>query len=129
MSKCGTGPTAAACIKESLHILRLTGDTVPYNVCRNFEWQLCAAQGKLPGQASGTIVFAEAPGSLDFGSLLPLGRHHTYSSNLVFYLEVCFYSRICANGHELFKLQVGQPWRCDLDEAAFWELSGVIVQP
>eukprot|EP00966_Prymnesium_polylepis_P238653 5519330-Prymnesium_polylepis.2 len=28
------------CVKASLNILSLYGDRVPYNVCRNLEWQV-----------------------------------------------------------------------------------------
>ena len=47
----GSGDHAWACIKASLNILSLYGDRVPYNICRNLEWQVCAAKGLLPGQA------------------------------------------------------------------------------
>ena len=38
---------------------------VPYNLCRNLEWQVCAAKGKLPGQGGRGIRFAIEPGRLD----------------------------------------------------------------
>ena len=51
---------AESCIKQNLNILSLFGQQVPYNMCRNLEWQICAASGRLPGQGSNTIIFAVA---------------------------------------------------------------------
>ena len=61
---------ARECVLASRNILLLFGDNVHntgagYNSCRNFEWQMCAARGKLPGQRSPTLIFARAPGTLD----------------------------------------------------------------
>ena len=33
------------CRGANLNILQLLGNRVPYNTCRNFEWQMCAAKG------------------------------------------------------------------------------------
>ena len=67
---------AGNCIQANLNILSLFGERVPYNSCRNLEWQVCAALGKLPGQRSRKILFATAPGSLDPSpkSPLPFGQ-------------------------------------------------------
>ena len=44
----------------------LFGSRVPYNVCRNLEWQRRAqSDGRLPGQGSAGIRFAKAPRTLD----------------------------------------------------------------
>lgn len=56
---------AGMCINANLNILSLYGDAVPYNICRNLEWQVCAAKGLLPGQNSPVMVFARAPKTLD----------------------------------------------------------------
>lgn len=54
------------CMLANLNILNLVAGKVPYNLCRNLEWQVCAAEGKLPGQPrSGEMLFANAPGVLD----------------------------------------------------------------
>ena len=37
----------AKCAAASFNILTLNGGLYPYNICRNLEWQGCAAQGKL----------------------------------------------------------------------------------
>lgn len=41
---------AQSCIRRNVNILSLYGSQVPYNICRNTEWQICAAKGTLPGQ-------------------------------------------------------------------------------
>ena len=63
---------ATRCVAANLNILSLYGDRLPYNICRNLEWQMCAAQGKLPGQGTNldgtrdrTIKFAKAPRELE----------------------------------------------------------------
>ena len=54
------------CMIANMNILNLVAGKVPYNLCRNLEWQVCAARGLLPGQPhSGSMIFANAPGSLD----------------------------------------------------------------
>lgn len=103
-----------------------------YNSCRNFEWQMCAALGKLRGQTTRTIVFAAAPATLEVDGTRPLGRCGGfapagcqplgYSNDDIFFLEVCIYSLVCSNRDELFLLRAGQPFTCQLDEAGFWRL-------
>ncbi len=69
----GAGAHAERCVKANLNILSLHGERLPYNICRNLEWQTCAAQGKLPGQGTSkldgtldrTIKFAKAPRTLE----------------------------------------------------------------
>ena len=68
----GAGAHAERCVKANLNILSLHGERLPYNICRNLEWQTCAALGKLPGQGtkldgtfSRTIKFAKAPNTLE----------------------------------------------------------------
>jgi hypothetical protein len=56
---------AKQCVLKNLNILSLYGFSTPYNLCRNLEWQLCAAMGKLPGQRSRTILFSLPPNQLD----------------------------------------------------------------
>jgi len=36
----GSGQHAAACVMANVNILSLYGDRIPYNICRNFEWQV-----------------------------------------------------------------------------------------
>lgn len=61
---------ARVCLAANRNILNVIGGRVPYNLCRNLEWQVCAALGRLPGQ-EGTarrMYFADAPGQLDVRS-------------------------------------------------------------
>ena len=51
-------------MRANVNILSLYGDKIPYNTCRNIEWQMCAARGSLPGQRSRKIRFAKAPSTL-----------------------------------------------------------------
>ena len=41
---------AANCVRANRNIFSLYGERIPFNICRNLEWMVCAAQGKLPGQ-------------------------------------------------------------------------------
>ncbi|KAL3907194.1 MAG: hypothetical protein SGPRY_010266, partial [Prymnesium sp.] len=44
-------PHVQYCTQANFNLLNLVDeDKVPYNMCRNLEWQMCAAQGHLPGQ-------------------------------------------------------------------------------
>ena len=96
----------ASCVRANVNILALFGTEIPYNLCRNFEWQLCAAMGKLPGQGSTMIRFAVAPRGLQIdgprglgscGGYVPLGvencPHRGYASSDIFFLEVRCSSR------------------------------------
>ena len=79
-----------ACVHANVNILSLYGKKVPYNICRNVEWQLCAAKGTLPGQAGEwleqgrlragrKIRFAFPPGELEpTGNFKPLGACEGY---------------------------------------------------
>lgn len=121
------------CITSNLNILSLY-PPAQYNICRNYEWQVCAARGWLPGQGGNAIVFAYPPGSLVLnGGPHPLGScnsyapegcgRNAYGSGDIFYLEVCLFNTICKNGHELFAMhRVGRngltpEFRCQLDQA------------
>lgn len=53
------------------------------------------------------------------GAKLPERRITGYATDSIYFLEVCMYSHICSNGDELFKLKVGDEWRCQFDETAF----------
>ena len=47
----------------------------------------------------------------------------------IFFLEVCLFNQICSNGHELFRLQIGQHWQCHFDEERFDELRRILLEP
>ena len=130
-------PHANNCIRSNLNILSLYDGT--YNICRNLEWMVCAAKGKLPGQRTDTILFAKAPKELDpspVGSK-PFGRcsgfrepEHPelngcdvgYATDDIFYLETCIYNQICDNHDELFRLRVGKPFHCQLNQTKYIEM-------
>ena len=40
----------------------------------------------------------------------------------VYYLEVCVYSQMCSNREELFRLNIGDVWRCEMDQVGYNEL-------
>jgi len=133
---------ARNCIQSRHNILMLFGNNVHgtgsgYNSCRNLEWQMCAAMGKLPGQQTPTIVFAHAPASLDTHGRRPLGRcggYHPngcpprgYSNDDIFFMEVCAYSLVCANRNELFKLRAEQPFTCQVSQQGFRKLQALLT--
>ena len=109
-------PTAGrSCIESNINILNLVGGRVPYNLCRNLEWQVCAARGALPGQGGRTIRFAVAPSELrPAGGSKPLSQcggwrpadppegGYGFANDDIFYLEVCVFAQICANGADIF---------------------------
>lgn len=131
------------CIRANHNILSLYGDAIPYNVCRNLEWQVCAAKGTLPGQARraldrGDIVFAVAPGTLHpYGGAHPIGSctgYHPagcgdvgYASSDIFFLESCVYSTMCSNRDELFELQPGATWQCEIERDGFMRLRDSLI--
>jgi hypothetical protein len=108
---------AHGCVEASLNVMRVAQG---WDMCMNLAWLLCATRGKLPG-GNNTIYFAVAPGSLrnDDGALL--NRGGWYHSGMVFFLEVCLLQTVCRNGEELLNLQRGQPFVCDVGDAAYRE--------
>jgi len=135
---------ARSCVDHSRNILMLFGNNVHntgagYNSCRNLEWQMCAAMGKLPGQRSQTIIFAKAPRTLDANGNRALNRcggyspqgcgRHAYSNDDIYFLEVCMFSKICANNWELFQINDGNWFRCQISETGFRELQAYLLSP
>ena len=123
-----------ASVLRNVNILSLYPPAV-YNTCQNFEWQVCAARGMLPGQGGRRIRFAFRPRDLDpvegphpLGSCEgyhPAGCYNKgYASSDIFYLEVCIFNEICENGEELFHLNVGEDWQCRLSDQGFARLKG-----
>ena len=55
---------AKSSIAAGINILNMVGRRVPWNMCRNLEWLVCAAQGRLPAQSTGAVRFATLPGDL-----------------------------------------------------------------
>ena len=135
------GQHARRCVEANANILSLYGNEIPYNICRNLEWQVCAARGWLPGQHTDAIRFAIAPNDLRpydnswkpigwCGGYTPEGCHDRgYASSDIFYLESCVYSMMCSNREELWNLEADEDFHCQLDPAGFdqmrdWLLGG-----
>ena len=132
---------AGHCIAANLNILSLYGNRVPYNICCNLEWQVCASLGKLPGQTSPQILFSKAPSELDPGpsSAKPFGQcrgwrdaegscEGAYATDSIFFLEVCVFNQICANSDELWTLAAGQPFTCNLNRSRFDALQQMLIE-
>lgn len=127
------------CVEASQNILSLYGKRIPYNLCRNLEWQICAAKGMLPGQGGFGIRFATAPKRLHTRGNKPFGQcggwtptgecNGGYATDDIYFLEICLLNQLCTNNHELFDLEVGQFFVCQLDEARFWELKEILLTP
>ena len=131
---------ARNCIAANLNILSLYGERVPYNICRNLEWMVCAAGGKLPGQLTPQIVFSWAPRRLDPGpeSAKPFGQcrgwrdkegscEGGYATDDIYFLESCLFNQLCDNRDELWRLDAGEPWECRLNGTRFDELREMLV--
>lgn len=43
-------------------------------------------------------------------------------------MEACFYSMMCRNRDELWALEAGQEWRCEMDWAGFARLALLILK-
>lgn len=115
---------------------------VEYNVCRNLEWQVCAAKGRLPGQGGRTIKFAIPPGRKNGLKHRPLAGCHGwtptrcryarncgYANDDIFYLEICIFNQICTNGDALFHLAAGDAFACEFNAGRFRELQRILLEP
>ena len=133
---------AERCVEANLNILSLFGQQVPYNICRNLEWQVCAANGLLPGQGGKSIKFAKAPKTLDLRwrsrlgvcsgwvpNSRPSAGFYGYATDDIFYLEACLFNEICANKEELFALEVGEAFACEFYVEGFLELQKLLTTP
>ena len=126
------------CDGAKYNILRLFSNQLKYNTCRNFEWQVCAAQGKLRSQAGNTIKFAVAPKDMDLHGDPPFGccngwtdtacsLETGFANDDIYYLEVCLFSMICANRKELFEVDALDDFACSFDAAGFDRLRDLLV--
>jgi len=135
---------AGSCLNSNHNILSLYGKRVQYNLCRNLEWQVCAALGKLPGQGGFGMRFSYRPADLDVYGWKPLWQCHGfrepdawerdpgcgdgYATDDIFFLEVCLLNQICANSEELFTLQVGDFFVCDFRNELMDELAAILTE-
>ena len=120
------------------NILQLFG-RVPYNTCRNFEWQMCAAKGFLGSQASKRMVFAHAPKDVWMDGWPPFDQCHgftdtggcnrwtQFANDDIYPLEVCLFSQVCKNDDELFSIEAGQPFVCEIDVPGFRYLQAMLM--
>ena len=132
---------AEPCIRSNYNILSLYGNEIPYNICRNAEWQICGAKGTLPGQGTrvpGAIKFAKAPKDLDTErGPYPLGScnsyhprgcgNHGYASSDIFYMEVCLYDQMCNTRDSLWTVEAGEEWVCHMEWSDFAQLRDWLV--
>ena len=126
-------------MRSSLNILSLYGDRLPYNVCRNLEWQICAANGLVPGQGSRIMKFAKAPNTLDVSHLgechgwgprdRPSDFIFGYATADIFFLEVCLFNQVCRNHAALFALRQDEAFECDFSPSRFAELQQLLTSP
>ena len=116
---------ADACIRAGTNVLRLKSG---WTMCLNLKWQICAVKGLLHGQnGQGRIHFAPAPNTLRLdGKPSPArqgGRGVGIIEEDVFYLEICVFAHVCENGADIFTLEEGALFDCQLSEARFRELA------
>ena len=53
---------------------------------------------------------------------------HVASSD-IFFLEACFYSMMCSNRDQLFWVEPGADWECNLDRRGFERMRDMILRP
>jgi hypothetical protein len=127
-----------SCDWANVNILALFGGT-PYNTCRNFEWQMCAVRGLLNWQGGGNIAFARAPKTMWLDGYPPFGHcsgwtdapcndQIGFANDDIFYLEVCLFSQVCKNNAQMFQLEVGENFFCDLDVDGFNNLKRILLE-
>lgn len=137
---------AHRCRQIGLNILNLATGRVPFNMCRNLEWLVCAGQGRLPGQSGPNIRFAPAPKQLEPSPLKgsrplghcggwhptapPDGGYYGYANDDIYFLEVCLLSYLCKNGAEVFKVQsVEDVFTCVFSFTRLAELESLLRAP
>ena len=132
---------ASSCMMANFSILSLHNERVmPYNGCRNIEWLVCAAMGRLHRQqhirlAVNVLALTPLLGVHRIGGIggytgPKVRMHTTYSTDDAFYLELCLLGHICTNGHLLFSPQTAKTFRfqCNFSAAKLAELEPLIRQ-
>ena len=133
---------AHVCRRANLNILNLLAQRVPYNLCRNLEWQVCAARGLLPGQGGAKIRLSFPPARLDpegerplgqcrgwHPDRLPAGGLYGFTNDDIYYLEVCLYNHMCTNGRELFRMGADDDFVCRFSPTRFAALQVILTAP
>ena len=134
------------CVAAGYNILNLNSPRVPYNLCRNLEWQVCSAKNLIPAQGDSAVLFATSPSSLEpNGVERPVGKcagwrpdgndvpdgGFGYANDDIFYLEACLFNQLCTNGADIFDDVNWQkvPFRCDFSADRFHELERILSEP
>ena len=95
----------------------------------------------LTRQSSRKIVFARAPksvrldGSPPFGACSGFTDKHCdsqwdigFANDDIYYLEICLYSQVCTNGHDLFSVDPGRAFVCEFSESGFRRIQQMLVE-
>merc|ERR1711998_166742 len=107
---------AETCFKAGFNILRLA---LGWDMCMNFEWEMCALQGKLPGQKDSTIRFAAPPRMMQKGYWSHPAKDRQALSDDVTFAEVFIMYTLCANRADLFTVNAVEPFNCNVDAVAY----------
>ena len=109
----------------------------PYTLCQNLRWLLCAVQGKLPHQKGKELHFASAPKDVDWNvwddpargdAWWPEPHESSFAVSDVFFVELALLNALCKNADELFRVEVGETFVCELvKENAFKRVVRVLV--
>lgn len=125
---------ADRCQRAKRNVLRLM--TGSWTMCQNLEWQLCALQGKLPGQGGKAIAFATRPRDVQLEWWANPSTHPSYPCQQggwcdpgaftvgdVFFAEIMVAYKICSNGARLLELEIDEPFYCQLDRDRYLNLA------
>lgn len=109
-----SGKAKQRCILAGYNVLSLYGKGPRYNLCRNLEWVVCAARGRLHRQPSSILVFDPPPSQLSLELTLPVEgmSPDKYAPRYVYIVEVCALTMLCENAEHLFVLTTLQPFIC-----------------
>jgi len=117
------------CVEARLNVLRMMGGS--WNMCENLRWVMCAANGKLRGQAEGrgVLTFANAPKDVEpHKHVWHNQMGHEYSPDDVFYAEVALLSMACSNHDALWALSAGDDFSCELDRVDYDHLATMLIE-
>ncbi|KAG8459681.1 hypothetical protein KFE25_003133 [Diacronema lutheri] len=107
------GANKQRCVLAGYNVLSLYGSRPRYNLCRNLEWVVCAARGRLHKQPAARLVFDPPPRELTLEVTLPFeGDDNRYPPRYVYLVEVCALTQLCDNGAQLFELALLEPFVC-----------------
>lgn len=124
---------ADRCHRAKRNVLRLM--TGSWTMCQNLEWQLCALQGKLPGQGGEAVEFATRPRDVQLEWWQNPSMHPTYPCQSngwcdpgaftvgdVFFAEIMVAYQICSNGKDILELEIDEQFHCQLDRSKYWDM-------